>query len=161
MQAGSLENRMPEEEPIYIATAVLVQNLGNFANVKAEKINPHFPLAKKDTIAVIGTDKYTEMLAAEETDEDRAVIASGEAYFVLAYLVRALNNVSSGAGMTKSTGFDKGKTDNMSETDVQSLIEFYRGEAERTLQGFKKMLDTDEDGKDDVCNAGNVKMVAI
>jgi hypothetical protein len=149
------------DDPIYIVTADLVKKLGNFSNVSAEKIEVHFPQAKRDTKAIIGTENYATYLAKEDGDTDKDLVARGEANFVLSYLVRALNNVSGGSGLTRATGFNDGRSENISGYDTERLITYYRSEAERILNNYKVSTDTDDDDDDDICNAGAIRLVDI
>ena len=153
------------EEIKYIVTVELVKQLGNLSNVDDDKINIHFPQAKKDTIGIIGKTKYDSYADpendTEEIDEDKLIIARGEAYFVLSYCVRSLNIVSSGAGIIKTTGFNEGKSENLSQYEIERMESHYRAEAERMLNPYKVITDSNSDGNDEICNAGNTKFIAI
>jgi len=153
---------MAEEEKIYITTTELIKQLGNIDKVdETTKILPMMPLGKRDMIKVIGQDKYDEYLDLAEDDFDYQILARAEAYFDLCYIARALNKVSTGSGYTRSTGFQDSRQENMGESELESMIESYRAEANNLLTDYKIVNDTDEDGNDDSARAGNITMISI
>lgn len=148
----------------YITTSNIIGKIGNIEKVVTDypdKITIHMPNAKTDVIDIIGQDKYDEIFVKEEDDEDRVKIANAESYFALCYIVPAINNESAGAGITKSTGFGDGRKENLSEFDINSIIERYRATANKILSKYALAVDNDEDDNPDLVRAGSISMTAI
>lgn len=146
----------------YISNTTLIKQVGNIEKVnEATKITPLMPLGKRDVIKIIGQEKYTEMLAKEETDQDRKVIALAEVYACLCYIAPSINKVSSGAGYTKSTGFQDSRQEMMSEHELQQVVEGYRATYVGLLEDYKVTKDNDADGNPDSCEAGHTTMAAL
>lgn len=148
----------------FITSTSTVGKIGNIQKVAEDfpdKITIHLPNAQTDVVDIIGQDKYDEMFAKAEDDEDRVRIANAESYFALCYIVPAINNESAGAGITKSTGFGDGRKENLSEFDINSIIDRYRATANKILSKYALVVDNDEDEFTDLVRAGAISMVNI
>lgn len=154
----------------YITNIDTIKNLGNLTAVKEEKITPHLLSAKIKVIDLIGQTNYDLLIDAGNehpnagnpfTKEDFDKASIGEAYMVVSLLVRPLNTETSGAGITKSTGFNNSKKENLSEMDVDKMIMYYRDESKNTLKAYTKSIDTDLDGKNDQVVVEGIKMTSI
>jgi len=149
--------------PDYFVTYGLVQQLGNLPKVSEEKISVHFPMAKIDVIDVIGQDNYTKLFAVTTpfTAEDKEKLEQAESYLTLKYLIPALNNESTGSGVTKATGFGDSRKENLSEYDLDKLTQRYNDNAMKILSLYKKSVDIDEDGNEDVLKVQGISMACI
>jgi len=148
----------------FITSVETVGNVGNLKKIVQDapaKISQFLPNSKADVIDIIGEAKYAEIFALNADDEDRVKIANAESYFALCYIIPSINNESAGAGVTKSTGFGDGRKENLSESDIDSIIERYRATANKILSKYALELDNDEDDKPDVARAGAITMGAI
>jgi len=72
-----------------------------------------------------------------------------------------LNNESTGAGITKATGFGDSRKENLSEYDVDKIIQRYEDTAMKILQRYAKSVDVDEDGAEDVLKVQGISMACI
>lgn len=135
-----------------------IKKEGNLLKVDGEKIQAHLPAAKADVIDVIGADKYSEIAALEDEDEVKILAGSGEAKMALCYILPAINLVSSGMGVTRSTGFQDNRVDNLSETELQNMIERLKRDAIKILSRF---IVVNADAPSGICNTGLIKMAAI
>jgi hypothetical protein len=134
------------DEIKYLADTDLIKKLSNLKGIKPAddyKITVHMPTAKQDTIDIIGQEKYDELTGEEADADEKAWCASGEAYFALSYIVPAINIVSSGAGITKSTGFKDSRVENLNENDIEKIIQRYKDLAIKILSKFQKTIDED------------------
>lgn len=130
--------------------------VGSFGNLKKfaddadnqQQIEDLFPSAKKDVVRLVGSDKYDELIAEKdnEDNEDVKLFTQAESYFVLARLIPQINILSTGGGVTKVEGFGDGRKEYLNESDLESLIKRYRNDAEDLLQEF--MVIKDEDNED-------------
>lgn len=144
-----------------IETIAKIGNLQTLAADNPEKIEIHLLSAKTDVIDIISNDKYEEIEALDEDDEDRLQVANAEAYLALCYIIPAVNIESSGSGVTKSTGFGDGRKENLSELDINSIIDRYRATANKILSKFAPKIDDDEDDSPDIARAGSISMTII
>lgn len=142
------------------ATIDSVRTLGNITQVDEEKITPHLFTAQIDVTKSITKEKYEEVLAEVDTDDYKKV-QQAESYFVLSYLIPVINISSTGNGIVKSTGTGEGRTEMLSENDVETIIQRYRDNAEKLLQEFIPEVDYDEDDNNDRVSTPNVKMIAV
>ena len=117
-------------------------------------------MAQLDVLDVIGDEKYEEILADEES-EDYAKLQTAENYLVLKYLLPALNIESTGSGVTKATGFGDSRKENISEFDLDKIINRYESNAMRILKNYAKEVDQDEDGNPDVVSVPGLRMACI
>ncbi len=135
-----------------------IKLIGNLTKVADDKIKCHLAAAKSDAVDIIGIDKYTELSALEETNEDKILAGSGEARLALCYIMPAINIVSSGMGITRSTGFNDTRVENLSETELENMIERYKREA---LNILNKFIPSANGKSKQICNTGIVKIAAI
>jgi hypothetical protein len=149
---------MPEQ---FLSNNALVKSLGNIQQTDESKINPHYTAAKDDVVDIIGKEKYDELVAADADDTDMMRVARAESYFVLSYCLPSLNLSSSGDGLKKATGFGDSRSENLSESEIQLIIERLRNSAERILSRYRLKKDTDEDGKADILTTAHVKFVGL
>ncbi len=144
-----------------IETIAKIGNLQTLAADNPEKIEIHLLSAKTDVIDIVSNDVYEEMLAKDEDDEDRLQVANAEAYLALCYIIPAINIESAGAGVTKSTGFGDGRKENLSESDIESIIDRYRATANKILSKYAPEIDNDGDDSPDIARAGGMSMIVI
>lgn len=135
-----------------------IKKEGNLLKVDDEKIQAHLPAAKADVIDVIGEMKYTEIAALADDDDKKILAGSGEAKMALCYILPAINLVSSGMGVTRSTGFQDNRVDNLSEIELQNMIERLKRDAIKILSRF---IEVNADEPSGICNPGIIKMSAI
>jgi hypothetical protein len=149
--------------PDYFTTYELVQQLGNIPLVPEAKINIHFPMAKLDVLNVIGADNYTAIFGATNpySSEDTDKLALAESYLVLKYLIPAMNTETTGAGVTKATGFGDSRKENLSEYDLEKMIQRYNDNAMKILNQYAKSVDKDEDGNEDILKVQGISMACI
>lgn len=149
--------------PDYFTTYELVQKLGNLPKVSQEKIEVHFPMAQYDVVSVIGKDAYEKIYDVGEnyTEADKKKLEQAESYMCLKYLLPAINNESTGGGVTKATGFGDSRKENLSEFDLDKIIQRYNDNAMRLLNSYAKSVDTDEDGNEDILKVQGLSMVCI
>jgi hypothetical protein len=147
----------------YFVTYEQVRKLGNVPKVTQEDIEIHFPMAKLEVIDVIGQDNYTAILGGTDgyDESDLTKLQTAESYMALKYLIPALNNESTGAGITKATGFGDSRKENLSEYDVDKIIQRYEDSAMKILQRYAKSVDVDEDGAEDVLKVQGISMACI
>jgi hypothetical protein len=149
--------------PDYFTTYELVQKLGNLPKVSQEKIEVHFPMAKLDVLDVIGAAAYDDIydVSGDYTADDKVKLEQAEAYMTLKYLLPAINNESTGGGVTKSTGFGDSRKENLSELDLDKIIQRYDDNAMKILKKYAKSVDTDEDGNEDILKVQGLSMACI
>lgn len=147
----------------YFTTYDLVQNLGNLPKVSQGRIEVHFPMAKIDVIDMIGKETYEAILAGSEVygDADKAKLQQAESYMVLKYLLPAINIESTGSGATKATGFGDSRKENLSEFDIDRIIQRYSDNAMKILKKYAKSVDADEDGAEDILKVQGISMACI
>lgn len=149
--------------PDYFVTYQKVRELGNLPNLDQGKITPHFPIAKDDVLDIVGQETYDKIFAMTDTytQDDYDRVQTAEVYFVLKYLIPSLNIESTGAGVTKATGFGDSRKENLSEFELEKLIERYESNAVKILKRYSKTIDQDEDGNDDVLRVQGIGMACI
>jgi hypothetical protein len=147
----------------YFANYELVQKLGNLPKVSQERIEVHFPMAKIDVLDVIGSDAYEEIFAGTEgyDDSDKAKLEQAESYLTLKYLLPAINIESTGSGATKATGFGDSRKENLSEFDLDRIIQRYDDNAMKILKTYARSVDEDEDEAEDLVRVQGISMVCI
>lgn len=147
--------------PSYLATVDKIKSIGNITRVGDDKISPHLPIAQFDVLDIIGQDKYNQILNSSQTETDYINIQLAECYFALSYIIPAINNETSGSGITKATGVGDGRKENLNETDINTIIERYRDNAIKILSKYQKEIDNDEDEKQDLVNTSKIKMISL
>lgn len=145
----------------FISDTEVVKKLGNLKAVTNDKIDPHFPAAKRDVTGLISNDTYDEYEAKATTDEDRVIISNAEAYFVLSYLLPSINISSSGDGIKRATGYNESRQENLSKAELDSYIETYRDTAERLLSPYRKLNDSTGDEVSDSVSTTHLKLISI
>ncbi len=146
----------------YFITYEDVQQIGLLGDkVKQAVIEPFFPEAKADVIDRIGTAKYDEIYAKGADDEDYKIIKTAEARFVLYYLVPGLNISTSGDGITKARGIGDGRKENISELDIDTIIQRHKEQAEKLLKPYAKTVDNDADDSPDILITPGLSFAAI
>jgi hypothetical protein len=112
---------------------------------------------------VIGKDAYEKIYDVGEnyTEADKKKLEQAESYMCLKYLLPAINNESTGGGVTKATGFGDSRKENLSEFDLDKIIQRYNDNAMRLLNSYAKSVDTDEDGNEDILKVQGLSMVCI
>lgn len=147
----------------YFANYELVQKLGNLPKVSQERIEVHFPMAKIDVLDVIGSEAYDGILASADdyTALDKSKLEQAESYLTLKYLLPAINIESTGSGATKATGFGDSRKENLSEFDIDRIIQRYSDNAMKILKKYAKSVDADEDGAEDILKVQGISMACI
>lgn len=145
------------------ATYDSVRDLGNLPKVPDPKITPHLQLSKLDVVNVISNETYENIFAKTDpfVQDDYDKLVTAESYFVLSYLVPAINIESSGSGVTKATGFGDSRKENLSEYDLDKIIARYRDNAMKIIKSYVKEVDADENGALDILVTGSVQMACI
>lgn len=149
----------------YHTNVELVKLKGNLNQVSDELIEGQFEEARYDVEKLIGKDTYHESIESgdeEETADRFKKIQLAETYFVIKHLVPVINVETDGAGITKATGFNENRKENLSENDIDRIQERWHKKAIDLLAEFMKCDDADEDEECDHPFIGeNVQMVSI
>ncbi|HMQ98220.1 MAG TPA: hypothetical protein PKE39_04280 [Ignavibacteria bacterium] len=146
----------------YFATYEDVQKIGNLGDkVKQAVIEAYLPEAKADVIDRIGEAKYEEIYALGVDDDSYKNVLTAEARFVLYYLIPGLNISTSGDGITKARGVGDGRKENVSELDINTIIQRHKDQAEKLLKPYAKTVDTDEDENPDILITPGLSFAAL
>jgi hypothetical protein len=157
------------DEIKYITDVKTIQAVGNIPKVTEDKIKIHMSSAKNDMISLIGATNYELLIppadpgghdtSSDVPADDIENAMKAEAYFALSYIVPAINIESSGSGITKATGYNNSRQENLSEYDIETIVNRYRDFATRLIS--KYILKIGPDTKEDIYMGGPFKMVAI
>lgn len=146
----------------YFATYQDVQRIGNLGNkVEQQIIEAYLPEAKADVTDRIGSAKYDEIYAKGAADDDYKNVLTAEARFVLYYLIPGLNISTSGDGITKARGIGDGRKENISELDVNTIIQRHKDQAEKLLKPYAKTVDNDADEAPDILITPGISFAAL
>ena len=157
----------------YFTTYQEVQVVGNLSEVEQEVIEKQFPSAKRDVLEIIGQTKYDLIMEAElvepgdETEEnpytklDFEQIRLAETYMAIPYVIVTINTVATKDGITKATGFDESRKENLSEFDLNSIEKRFKGWAKNILKTYLETYDPDEDDDDDICLTNDLLIIEI
>ena len=143
------------------ATVSDVKSLGNLPKVPDGTIEAMYPDAKREVVDRIGTAKYDEIYTKGSADDDYKNVKAAECRFVLYYLVPAININSGANGISKASGVGDGRKENISEADVDRIIERHKDAAEKILKAYARTVDNDEDENEDVLITPSVKFVGL
>jgi len=146
----------------YFITYEDVQKVGNLGSKVAQSvIEVYFPEAKADVIDRIGTAKYDEIYALGVNDDSYKVVRTAEARFALYYLIPQLNISTSGDGITKARGVGDGRKENISELDVNAIIQRHKDQAEKLLKPYTLLVDNDADEYPDILITPGLSFAAL
>lgn len=88
-------------------------------------------------------------------------VLTAEARFVLYYLIPGLNISTSGDGITKARGIGDGRKENISELDVNTIIQRHKDQAEKLLKPYAKTVDNDADESPDILITPGISFAAL
>ena len=145
----------------YFATYQDVQNVGNLSKVEQSVIEVYLPEAKADVIDRIGSAKYDEVYALGAENDDYKNIRTAETRFVLYYLIPGLNISTSGDGITKARGVGDSRKENISELDINTIIQRHKDQAEKLLKPYTQLVDNDEDENPDILITPGLSFAAM
>lgn len=145
----------------YFAEISDVKILGNLPKVPDATIEAMFPDAKREVVDRIGLAKYDELYAKGAEDEDYKNVKAAECRFVLYYLVPAININSGANGISKASGVGDGRKENISEADIDRIIERHKDAAEKILKAYARAVDNDEDENPDILVTPSIKFVGL
>ena len=138
-----------------------VKSLGNLPKVPDATIEAMYPDAKREVVDRIGLAKYDELYAKGAEDEDYKNVKAAECRFVLYYLVPAININSGANGISKASGVGDGRKENISEADIDRIIERHKDAAEKILKAYARAVDNDEDENPDILVTPSIKFVGL
>ncbi len=146
----------------YFTTYEDVQKLGNLGDkVKQTVIEVYFPEAKADVVDRISQAEYDRILALGTDDDNYKNVLTAETRFVLYYLIPGLNVSTAGDGITKARGVGDGRKENISEFDVNTIIQRHKVQAEKLLKPYAKTVDEDADENPDILITPGISFAAL
>lgn len=143
------------------ATAGKVKIFANMPNLEDEVINTFMPSAKRDVAALITSTKYDEVYNKGVNDDDYKNLEEAECYMLLKKLIPTINISSDGSGITKVQGTGDNKQENLSESDLDSIINRYDEWAMNILKDYIPAADVDEDDNTDFVKTPKITFIAI
>ena len=145
----------------YFATYQLVQKFGNLPKVTQDTIETYLPAAKRELVDRIGPTKYDEIFDEGDESEDYLALQEAECRFVLYNLIPVININSGANGISKAQGVGDGRKENISEADVDRIIERHKDAAEKILKAYARSVDNDDDENEDILVTPSVKFAGL
>jgi len=145
----------------FFATNESVKEFGNMPSLDVAKITPFFNGARRDVMDVITKEVYDDIVGYDEDAVEYLDLKEAESYMLLKKLVPVVNISSEGDGITKATGTGDNRQENLSEMDLDRIIERYDGWAMAILKRYIPAADVDEDCSNDSVVTSSVTMIAI
>ncbi|MDD4291985.1 MAG: hypothetical protein PHX51_07120 [Clostridia bacterium] len=104
---------------------------------------------------------YEETEAKGENDPDYDTCAIAEANLTLSYAITSLNIDTHGTGIVRSKGFDEGRSDLLSQNEVERLRTYYKNIAMDLLKPYIPQMESTEDVPADELRGANYRLSAV
>jgi hypothetical protein len=110
-------------------------------------------------------DQYADILKESATEARSIECTKAECLLAFGYAIPFLNIETSGRGIVSSKGWDQSRSELMSQSQVDQLVEKVREQAMNLLSPYLPEIDdtTDEDDEQEnvILQAGGISMIAI
>jgi len=120
-----------------LATKQIVRDYGNLdPDVPDETLTPHLNAAKRELISWVGSAKYAEAEAAQDTDQIKIDLIEAEAYLAYYYAVDFIGLKHTPQGFTTQGQFGEGQFNYLGPGSIKQLKEFAWNRAKKAAEGY-------------------------
>lgn len=139
-----------------------VKTEGNLPDsIDDEKLDPHIQKAVIEMKKIITVEKYIEIDGKDEQDEDYITCSIAEANLALSYAIPVLNIETQGSGIVRTKGWDQSRSDLLSQSEVDKLVERFRQIAMDLLLPFIPQVESTEELPADEVRGANWSLTAL
>lgn len=116
-------------------------------------LEPHIVKAVIEIKKIITAEKYAEIEAIENNNDDHIACSIAEANLALVYAIPSLNVETQGNGIVRTKGWDHSRSDLLTQDEVAKLQEHYKKVALDLLEPFIPKTDVSNSDADEVRGA--------